>query len=235
MAERVEALAKPELLLWGRRAAGFDVETAAKKVSVSQERLESWEAGLANPTIKQLRTLANAYKRPIAAFFLPQAPRIPDPPRDFRRTLGHEAIVESPGLRIEVRKAVLRRKAALELLALEDKEPQRLGFTLRRDLQPETAGEQVRDLLGVQLKTQFQWQSQYDALNGWRDAIERIGVLVTQMQDVPPAEASGFSVAELPLPVIVANIKDSPRRRVFTLLHELVHILLREGGLCDLD
>src|SRR4051812_14272309 len=180
MATRVESLAKPELLIWGRKAAGLDIEIAAKKLSVSRERLESWETGQANPTIKQLRTLANAYKRPIAAFFLPQAPRIPNPPRDFRRTIGHETFVESPSLRIEVRKAVLRRKAALELLSLEDKEPQQLLFQLRRDFQPEIAGKQVRDLLGVQLETQFQWQTPYEVLNGWRDAIERIGVLVTQ-------------------------------------------------------
>jgi len=37
-----------------------------------------------------------------------------------------------------------------------------------------------------------------------------------------------------PLPVVVANIKDAPRGRIFTLIHELVHVMLAVGGICDL-
>jgi Zn-dependent peptidase ImmA (M78 family)/transcriptional regulator with XRE-family HTH domain len=235
MAQRVEALARPELLLWARKAAGVDLEVAAKKASVPPERLESWEEGSARPTINQLRKLANAYKRPIAAFFLPKAPRIPDPPKDFRRPAGHEPTSESPLLRLEIRKAALRRKAALELLALEDKDPPQVRLQLTKGVEPETAGQQVRELLGVSLEEQFDWKGPYDAFNGWREAIESSGILVTQMEEIPSGEASGLSLAEQPLPVIVANIKDTPRRRVFTLLHEVCHVLMKEDGLCDLD
>ena len=49
------------------------------------------------------------------------------------------------------------------------------------------------------------------------------------------AEARGFALYERQLPVIVANAKDSPRGRVFTILHELAHILLRQSPLCDLQ
>ncbi len=44
----------------------------------------------------------------------------------------------------------------------------------------------------------------------------------------------GFAIYEKRLPVIVANAKDSPRGRVFTLLHEFAHVLLRQSPLCDL-
>ena len=47
-------------------------------------------------------------------------------------------------------------------------------------------------------------------------------------------EMRGFSLALEPLPVVVVNAQDSPRGRTFTLLHELTHVLLRNGGLCDL-
>jgi Zn-dependent peptidase ImmA (M78 family) len=55
------------------------------------------------------------------------------------------------------------------------------------------------------------------------------------MTDVTVPEARGFCLAEFPLPVIVANIKDAPRGRVFTLVHEVAHVALRQDGLCDLD
>lgn len=235
MAPRVEALARAELLVWARRAAGVDLETAARKAAVSHERLETWEAGTARPTVNQLRKLAAAYRRPIAAFYLPKAPRIPDPPKDFRKSLGYARASESPYLRLEIRKAALRRKAALELLSLEGKDPPRLQLSLSATMEPEKAGERIRKLLGVTLREQFGWVGRYDALNGWRDAIEDAGILVTQMEDVPPGEVSGISMAKRPLPVIVANVKETPRRRVFTFLHEVAHVLLRDGGLCDLD
>ena len=47
-------------------------------------------------------------------------------------------------------------------------------------------------------------------------------------------EARGFSISDSPLPVIVVNIKDAPRGRIFTLLHEATHIMLKEGGVCDM-
>ena len=34
----------------------------------------------------------------------------------------------------------------------------------------------------------------------------------------------GFCIAQKPLPVIVVNPKDSPYGRIFTIMHELVHI-----------
>ena len=65
-------------------------------------------------------------------------------------------------------------------------------------------------------------------------ALEGVGVLVFQTGEIELGEARGFAIYERPLPVIVANAKDSPRGRVFTLLHELAHILLRQSPLCDL-
>jgi Zn-dependent peptidase ImmA (M78 family) len=45
----------------------------------------------------------------------------------------------------------------------------------------------------------------------------------------------GFSIAKSPFPVVVLNSKDSPAARIFTMMHELVHILLKSGGICDHD
>ena len=36
------------------------------------------------------------------------------------------------------------------------------------------------------------------------------------------------------MPIVVVNNKDSRRGRIFTMLHEFVHIMLRDYGLCDL-
>ena len=64
--------------------------------------------------------------------------------------------------------------------------------------------------------------------------LERVGVLVFQTGGVSLDEMRGFSISAEPFPVIVVNAKDSPRGRVFTLIHEFAHILTNRGGLCDL-
>jgi transcriptional regulator with XRE-family HTH domain len=61
-ATRVEALVKPELLRWGRETAGLTIEAAAKKITVTPERLLSWENGDARPSIPQLRKMADVYR-----------------------------------------------------------------------------------------------------------------------------------------------------------------------------
>ena len=54
-----------------------------------------------------------------------------------------------------------------------------------------------------------------------------------QAKGVDVSEMRGFSIHEEKLPAVVVNIKDAVRGRVFTMLHELTHIVLRATGLCN--
>jgi len=74
MSKRIEAIVKPDLLIWARESAGFTKEDAANKLRIKLQRLEDWEAGASRPTIKQLRKLGQLYKRPIAVFYLDEKP-----------------------------------------------------------------------------------------------------------------------------------------------------------------
>lgn len=87
----VEALVKPELLVWGRDSAGFSVDMAAKKINVKPEKLASWESGEARPTFAQLIKLAQVYKRPVAVFYLPTPPKNVAVLHDFRNSLAKAA------------------------------------------------------------------------------------------------------------------------------------------------
>ena len=52
MAERVEALVEPELLVWARKKSGYEVDVAAGKASVSPASLAAWENGERRPSVK---------------------------------------------------------------------------------------------------------------------------------------------------------------------------------------
>ena len=81
-----KAFITPNVLKWARESAKMSEETAAAKSSVTITKLQEWECGTSQPTIKQAQTLAKAYKRPFALFFLPEIPRDFQPLQDFRKS-----------------------------------------------------------------------------------------------------------------------------------------------------
>jgi Zn-dependent peptidase ImmA (M78 family)/DNA-binding XRE family transcriptional regulator len=234
MARTAQALVKPELLVWARENAGLSREEAAKKANVSSERLEEWESGIARPTIAQLRTLARAYHRPLAIFYLAKPPKKFKAMHDYRRFSGTIAARTSYELALEIRRARDRREIALELLNDSEVEPATFKLQLTLASAPESAAATVRSYLGVRDEEQLSWRTRYDALDGWREALENAGVLVFQATGVDLDEMRGFSFSESPLPTIVVNGADTPLGRVFSIAHETVHIALRHGGLCDM-
>lgn len=225
---------KPALLVWARKSAGLDQAAVSAKLKAPLDKLKKWEAGEARPSIAQLRKLAEVYKRPLAVFYLADPPEDFQALHDFRRLSERPLGSESYELRLEVRKAQYRREAALDIYAALGEKPPEFTAITSANSAPEPLAQSVRARLGIGLASQFAWHSEYDAFNGWKRAIEKLSVMIFQASDVDVEEMRGFSLALTPLPVIVLNIKDSVRARIFTLLHEFAHLMLREGGICDL-
>ena len=235
MATSVKALVKHELLVWARTSAHLSLEDAARKAQVKEEQLAAWERGEEQPSIPQLRKLGRAYKRPLAVFYLPAPPKTFDALRDFRRLPAEMAGRQSPDLAFEIRRARARREIALDLYQeLTGEEPKAFLSTASLSEDPEVVAARLRDLLGVKRTEAASWGNVYDAFNRWRGALEEAGVLVFQAEDVEVSEIRGFSLSERLFPAVVVNIKDAVVGRIFSMLHEATHLMLREGGLCDL-
>jgi Zn-dependent peptidase ImmA (M78 family) len=235
MPPRVEAIVEPELLVWAREKAGYEIDAAARKAHVSPDRLAEWERAERRPSVRQLRTLARVYRRPISVFYLSEPPRDFPPIRDFRVAWADARQPPSPNLLGEIESAHERREVALELL--EDQGELAPSFQLRASIgdDPEALGDRFRSALGVEVDAQSRWADARTGFNTWRATIEARGVLVLQVTGVDQREARGFSIAERPLPVVVANNRDPYVARSFTLLHELTHVAIHEGGICDLS
>lgn len=228
-----EALVEPALLVWARGSIGLGVADVAKKLSVTPERIEQWESGETHPTIAQLRGLAAAYKRPLAVFYLSDPPMGFQALRDFRRLADAEAGALSPSLRGAIQRAHSVREAALELRAIAGEEIAR-SPTVAASKDPERYGVAARELLSVGIEAQIAWMDPGRALAAWIEAISDQDVLILQVQSIPIAEMRGFSLYADRLPVVVLNGADSARGRIFTLLHEFIHVLLGAEGVCDL-
>jgi len=230
-----EAFVNPQLLVWARRSAGFTLDAAAKKAQVDSDRLAGWEQGQQRPTISQLRKLSEAYNRSITVFFLPEPPEDFPEIHDFRRLPDDKKLIESPTLRFEIRRAHERREVAVELYEEIGEPIPTFDFEISLSDNAESVGQHIRALLGLSIAEQLRWRDPNKALKWWRTAIENLGVLVFQAVQINITEMRGFSINERPLPVIVVNSKDALRGRIFTMLHEITHIFLKQAGICTLD
>jgi hypothetical protein len=76
MAARVKSTINPALLTWVRETAGFTPAEAANRLIIDEAWLAAWE-DLADEdarSILQLRKVAALFKRPLAVFYLEEAP-----------------------------------------------------------------------------------------------------------------------------------------------------------------
>lgn len=237
MSRSIPAPVKPSVLRWARESIDLTDVAASRKMDLPNERVAEWESGAVVPSIAQLRKASEVYKRPLAVFFLPEPPLDFDTLRDFRRLDGAGAGAWSPALHDDFRRAHEQRDTVLELAELDDVTP---STDWRIDPLPanddDLAGAGRARLLEVgPLALPTSGDRPYDHLNTWVAALEAAGVLVmaTSGGRVPVAEMRAFSLYFDEVPVIVVNGADSPRGRLFSLLHEYAHLLLHTEGLCD--
>ena len=92
----------------------------------------------------------------------------------------------------------------------------------------------ARSYLGVSLDDQKKWRNATEALKGWREAFEEVGIYVFK-DSFKQATISGFCLSDDEFPLIMVNNSTSHTRQIFTLIHELAHILWRTSSLTQHD
>lgn len=222
----------PTILTWARESANLLIEDVALKMNKPPDAIEAWEKGDSSPTYLQLETLAyTVYKRPVAIFFFPEPPEELTAKKSFR-TLP-ESEVEELGPRFL---RIFRRGQAMqinleELMDGENPAPKKIF----RDLSFEPHGDAVkmaqgvRKYLGVGIETQIRWANTEMALEKWRSAVEEKGIFVFK-DAFRDDDISGFCIYDPEFPVIYINNSMPNTRQIFTLFHELTHLLFGTGG-----
>lgn len=220
-------------LKWARESANISVEEVAFRMEKGTVIVEDWEKGAKSPTYIQLEKLAyEIYKRPIAIFFFPDPPEEVDPKGSFR-TLPASELDDLPSTFLKLFRDAQAMQINLEELndgtnPEQNKIFRDLSFSARDNAGIAAAA--VREYLGITLKTQLQWKDVRTALEEWRRAIESKGIYVFK-DAFHLDEISGFCIYDREFPVIYLNNSMPLTRQVFTLFHELVHLLLKTGGI----
>lgn len=224
----------PDVLKWARTSLGLSQEEVSAKLGASfrVEVLRSWENDEGSPTYPQLEKLAHdIYKRPVAVFFFPDIPEEETPTTEFR-TLPTAVSEELPPNIVK-----LYRKAKLFQIFLEElhegEKPVQASLLdtieVNERSQIATITTAIRRALGVSIAQQSEWRSAEKAFKEWRDALEECGTFVFK-DGFRDDNYSGFSLYHQRYPIIFVNNSMPDSRQVFTLFHELAHLLSRSGG-----
>lgn len=222
----------PEVVTWARERAGFSVIAAAADF----RKIAQWEAGKAFPSYPQLEKMAEKFKVPVAVFFFPAPPDLP-PIEETFRTLGADQIAEiPPRIRLLLRKARTFQMGLEELHAGRNPAERLItrDLAVRPTDQIEEIAAAVRAYLGVTMEQQFAWGDAETALEEWRNVLLRVGVYVFKDQFREP-DYSGFCLYDDEFPIIYVNNTTAKTRQIFTLFHELAHLLFHTSGVDTTD
>lgn len=232
---RVEV--KPELLRWAYERAGFAPTAVAERFP----RLEAWERGDAQPTLKQLEAFAKATHTPIGYLFLPEPPVEKVPIPDFR-TMGNKHLARPTADLLDMLYLCQQRQEWYRDYARTEGE-ESLPFVgsvnLASDIE-ETAAS-IRRALGFDLEERRQTPSWTEALRRFIGLADKLGILVmvsgvvgsNNRRKLDPEEFRGFTLIDPMAPLVFINGADTKAAQMFTLAHELAHVWLGQSALSN--
>ena len=237
----VAAKVTPEVLRWARESTGIKTEEVAEQLElkrVTAETIQQWESGRGNLTYSQLEKLAKIYRRPVAVFFFPEPPKEPSLKGQFRSL--PEAYVEKipTKIRFLIRDGMVKQMNLYELLGDTNPAKRRIVQSIvvrdrisAKNLKAQACNlaTQARKYIGISLEKQTKCKDEDDALKMWRNALEECGLWIFK-NAFRQNDYCGFCLHDDQFPIIYLNSSMAKSRQIFTLFHELAHLLRRKGG-----
>ena len=230
MAEYMTGI-NPAIIKWARERSGYTLQDIAEFFKKDIPTISDWESGSAAPTYAQLEKLADKFKRPTALFFFPVVPQEPNLEAQFSLR-SSEVEKLNPRIHVLLRQAAARQISLMELNMGANPAEARIFRDLHAQLDaplPDIV-HQTREYLDVSVETQASWSNPTKALEIWRDRIEEKGIFV--FKDAFRSDVvDGFCLVHDEFPVIYLNNSRTHVRQIFTLFHELAHLLFRRNGI----
>jgi Zn-dependent peptidase ImmA (M78 family) len=236
MAKSIPAIITPEVLQWARNLDMIHIDEVSLKLKVKPYKVEAWESGSEYPSLNQAKQLAKQYRIPFAYLYLPDMPKkVKRLEKCDYRTFNNVGCTVSMSreLRWFLRDIEERRDTIFELYSGNEIVPKSIfsNLTLKsKDIEIATA---IRALLDLTPEKQVRFRKPDEALSYCISKLEENDILIFQSSKIDPCEMRGLSVAYKNFPIIALNRKDEVSARLFTLFHELVHILTNSSGICN--
>jgi len=218
-----------EVIRWAREISRKSISEVATVLKVTPDDVRSWEIGTSPIRLTKLKRLGSLYHRPIAFFFAHTPPQVNLITPAFRTFDSIKQDTLSEKTLLALRKSTENRELYKFLLEeLEEKYSFDFPKVSIND-DPDLFSKRIRRRLHIPNNIHDKFKDKYTALKFWINLVEQHGLLIFQYS--LPERERGFCLSEnenLP-PVIVMNSGEYSAGRIFTIFHELCHLLIKEN------
>jgi Zn-dependent peptidase ImmA (M78 family) len=220
--KRIKSQVLPVLI----KASGYEIEEISAKLQISAKRLEEGEL-----TLTQFKKLAYILKRPLAAFFIDEVPLskvLPDYRLNRDKKINPEVWLAQR--RLEYLIAKLRELGSEKTIIPP----------FPANVSPAELATKFRDFIEVPL---LKNNKPEDLLDKYKESLEnKLNLIIIEYPLKPKKKKNmeisddvrAFSVYD-ELAGIVLNENDHPSVKLFSLFHEVCHLLRRNSGICSLE
>jgi len=232
MKENIHISVNHKVLVWARESIAMSRTHASESTGISAKRLIQLEEGEKQPTLDELKEFSKTYKRTIATLLLSIPPDEKPLPAD-RRTIDSKEL----GTFHEKTILAVRKARALVISLIELKKDAGIGIPRFQDKasfndRPVEIANKLRKEWHLDEIRQF--ENINHVLDAYIEKLESLGIAVFQLS-LTQDKLRGFSIVDDEMPIIaIKRGGEQSTAKIFTLFHELGHVLLNEGGLCDL-
>jgi len=241
-------IVNPDVLIWARESMGFSAEEAARKIGLNDgvrasaiEKLAAIESGEKAPSRPQLLRMSQQYKKPLLTLYMREPPVRGNRGQDFRTLPAGLPPEDNAYLDVLIRDVQARQSLLRETLVQEDDaEPVRFIGRLTMEQGVTHAANVLRELLHFELDDFRQNRTVENAFKYAREHVEAKGVFVllignlgSHHTNISTSTFRGFALSDDIAPLIVINDQDAKSAWSFTLLHEIVHLLLAQTGVSN--
>jgi Zn-dependent peptidase ImmA (M78 family) len=227
----------PDVLRWARERAGRSIQDLA----VPFPKLDRWERGVEQPTLKQVERFAKAVHAPVGFLFLPEPPVESIPIPDFRTAGNVHRNHPTPDLLDTIYICQQRQEWYRDFARSVGEDS--LVFVGSANLRSAvvSTSEAIRHALGFDVEQRRRMQTWTDALRHFIEQADALGILVmcsgvvfnNNRRHLDPEEFRGFAIADNLAPLVFINGADTKAAQMFTLAHELAHIWLGQSAVSD--
>ncbi len=229
---------EPEVLRWARERAELSIVSLMKYFP----KYEEWEEGEVNPTLKQLESFAKKTYTPLGYLFLPEPPEDKLPIPDYRTIDDAAPPTPSPNLLDTVHTMQRRQAWMRDYLIEQGEEPLQFVGSETMRAKPDNVALRIREILDLPDEWAEEFRTWTEALYELRQKVEEADVLIflngvvgnNTHRKLDYKEFRGFVLLDEYAPLIFVNNSDTKGAQMFTIAHELAHLLIGREGVFNL-
>lgn len=230
----MDAIINKEILIRARREAGLSISKVSIKIKKSEKYIESLEQGSKYPTIWEARKLAKLYWQSFTTFYLSTPPEKFNFIKDFRCLPDKKNLI-SPELNYLINTFYWKQEFITNYFQYIWKE--KIGLVWKYSINND-----IKSIINWIYKdfelspfNELEKMNQNELFSYWMKKIENRGIFILKFNNIEIEECRWFVLTNKIAPFILINTNDSKNAQLFSLIHELIHILINEQGISNDD